>query len=273
MGKAKNKRQRFLATHPWCCFCGGNRPATTIDHIPARTCFFGRQYPEGFEFPACDHCQSASRLDEMAFAFYARALDRNSANFDGPATTKMITGLANNLPHLLPNPFLDGRKKRDAFKRMGLRKPANVLAERLPVIEIDPELHQRIERYARKIACALYYREQERIASADHLILADWGQFNDNPFMDSSKGFIEMTPLITVGQRTNVNIGDQFVYRCNKCDDPDVLAALAGFGRGIVLRILVADPESAADIDAIEMPGEITGPTPWTRVIDNYPVA
>jgi hypothetical protein len=271
MGAAKNKTRRFLNEHPKCCFCGGIAPSTSIDHIPARTCFVGRQYPETFEFPACQRCQEASRLDELAFAFYVRALDGNPANFDEKSAEKMITGLANNLPHLLPNPFIDGRRKRVALRKMGLSKPDHMLARQIPVIEINPELHERMDRYTRKIACAIYYREQGRIATAEHRVVASWGLVADRVFMKSAEGFINMTPLITIGKRINVDIGDQFGYRCNKCDAPDVMAVLAAFGQGVVLQILIADPASASGIGAMDhLPDTALRPV-WKRVIDNYP--
>lgn len=270
MGEARNKRRRFLEKHPFCCFCGGAEPSTSIDHIPARMCFVGRHYPEGFEFPACDFCQSASRLDELAFAFYVRALDRNPNNFDGPATDKMISGLANNLPHLLPNPFLDGRSKRTTLRNMGLSKPTNILASELPVVEIDTELHQRIGRYGRKIICALYYREQGRIASPEHRVWANWGLYVDRNFMKASEGFINMTPLITVGKRSNTDIGDQFIYRCNKCDDPDILAVIAGFGQGVVLQLFAADSETSKKIEILDETVNNPDFPLWTLVADNY---
>ena len=102
MGEAKNKRRRFLERHPLCCFCGGLTPAITIDHVPARTCFAGRAAPEGFEFPACVACQSATRLDEMAFGFAVRMFDRNGANYRRDEVQKALVGLRNNLPHLIP---------------------------------------------------------------------------------------------------------------------------------------------------------------------------
>ena len=153
---------------------------------------------------------------------------------------------------------------------MGLNKPSNIFASELPVIEIDADLHDRIDRYGRKIACALYYREQGRIASAEHKILVNWGLFSDRNFMQASEGFINMTPLITVGKRTNIDIGDQFIYRCNKCDDPDVLAVIAGFGQGMVLQLLVADPETSDKIQISDSSQQHQHFVPWTTVRENY---
>ena len=42
MPKAQSKlgkKKLFFAKHPYCCFCGGTKPATTLDHVPPKACF------------------------------------------------------------------------------------------------------------------------------------------------------------------------------------------------------------------------------------------
>lgn len=273
MGQAGNKKQSFLAAHPWCCFCGGDEPATSIDHVPARTCFKGRAGPEGFEFPACAHCQTASRLDEMAFAFYVQALDQNLDNLDERAIHKAITGLANNLPHLLPNPYMSAREKRATLKELDINKPNGRLMREMPVIAIDPEIHDRVLRYGRKIASALYYREQGRVASAEHCLSANWGQVADQRFRDVADIFKANTPFIDRGKRTNLDFGDRFGYRCNKCSDPDVMMALVGFGLGLHLVVFVADPTSATAIIEPIAADVDNAAEAWVFVKENYPRA
>jgi hypothetical protein len=68
-----NKRQRFLADHPFCCFCGGTVAATTTDHVPNKAFFVNRDWPEGYEFPACSNCQGNSRVSELVCAAVVRA--------------------------------------------------------------------------------------------------------------------------------------------------------------------------------------------------------
>src|SRR5262245_13493291 len=47
IGDSKRRKNKFLAEHPWCCFCGGSEKAITEDHQPARSLFDGRGWPEG----------------------------------------------------------------------------------------------------------------------------------------------------------------------------------------------------------------------------------
>jgi hypothetical protein len=253
MGEAKRKRAAFLLRHPICCFCGGSELATTIDHVPGRVCFPGRAYPETFEFPACDKCQTASRLDELAFGFFARMLDRNPDNYDDSGTDKLITGLANNLRDILPNPYLNARQVRSGLKNLGLIKPSSISTSEIPMVEIPLQAHTHIIRYARKIAIALYYREQKRIADASYRVWVHWEQSTVPTSHDIHRKFAEMTPEIVHGTRSNLNFGDRFRYRCNKADEPDIMATMAGFGQGITIFTIITDRKNSDAIDnAIE---------------------
>ncbi|MFT9453971.1 hypothetical protein [Komagataeibacter saccharivorans] len=74
MGQAKNKKQRFLAMpeNSICCYCG--RPAETIDHFPPRTIYSGRNWPEGYEFPACNSCNQSKKHDEQSLGLLVRLM-------------------------------------------------------------------------------------------------------------------------------------------------------------------------------------------------------
>ena len=84
MGEKKNRRETFLLAHPVCVFCGGGAKATTKEHCPPRSMFQGRQWPEGFEFPACDSCNHGTSDQDLLVAMLAR-MDpfENQGNSDG----------------------------------------------------------------------------------------------------------------------------------------------------------------------------------------------
>lgn len=261
MGEAKNRKRRFLADNPNCCFCGGGEPATTIDHVPPRTCFPDRIGPEGFEFPACASCQNASRLDELALGFFVRLIDHDEANYRESQSDTSLAGLKNNLPHLLPRFDLPGPAKRRAYKDFGVEKPGGVFSSDLPIVGLPEEAHEPLLRYARKMACALFYREMGRAAPLDYSVWATWSQVQNRAQMERWRKFGEMTPLITKGGRTNLDLGNRFAYRCNKRTSPDMFAAIAQFGQGMVIAMAVVNPESRSRMDHHE----------WVSVGDVYP--
>jgi hypothetical protein len=249
MGQAKKKTMLFLAKHPKCCFCGGQIQSTTVDHIPARVCFPGRAYPDGFEFPACKACQNASRQDELIFGFYVRMMDRNAQNYDPEGTHRMISGMANNAPHLLPNPYLSNRAKRSSLKSLGLAKPSSMLAQDIPLVEFDGRVHEHLRRYLRKIACAIFYREFSAAPGANYQIWTHWDQSTLPRAFETLQPFVEMTPHVTIGARPNLDFGDRFSYRFNKSEQPDCLAAIAKFGEGMIAAMLILAPKIFEEMD------------------------
>ena len=269
MSQSKNKRRRFLAEHPICCFCGGSTASETIDHVPCRACFRGRNYPETFEFPACERCNDASRQDEVVFPFYVRMVDNTTAGNDDTEIRKLVSGLANNLPELMPSRTKDVRTIRRTLARMGLSPAPGMFLNELPMVAIPNAVHDRIRRYARKIACALSYREKSRAVSADHLIFAHWGQQQDRAFVESVEGFLAM-PKLEIGKRRNVDIGDQFAYRCNFADDPDVFGMIAQFGSGIMLTCLIAPPDFVDRLKADTAATGLSENGEWVAVSDLY---
>lgn len=72
MGASRARRYRFLAQHPYCCYCGGAEPATTIDHVPSVQLFRQRQRPSGLEVPACKACNNKTGGHEQVAALLAR---------------------------------------------------------------------------------------------------------------------------------------------------------------------------------------------------------
>lgn len=248
MGEARNKKKRLLAAHPFCCFCGGSEPATTVDHIPARTCFPDRSGPDGFEFPACIKCQEASRLDELAFGMFVRVNDPSDQNYRREEILKAYQGIKNNLPHLMPFVGISNRDKRRALRDKGLEKPLNFLVEDIPLVGIPADIDPYVHRYARKLAAALYYREKGRPIGRDFVIWTHWAQAADKLQMNGLLEVAKMSPFVTIGRRTNLNFGDRFGYRCDKSDENDLFTAIAQFGQGLIVTMLVADGESAKEL-------------------------
>lgn len=248
MGEAKNRKQRFLADHPFCCFCGGSEAAVTVDHVPARTCFVGRAGPEGFEFPACTFCQRATRLDELAFGMFVRLIDPSDENYETAEVQKAYLGVKNNLPHLLPFFGLSNRDKRLALRTMGLEKPANMLTSDIPLVAIPVEIDVHVHRYARKIAAALYYREKHQPIKPHYHFWTDWCQATDKRRMAAFLEVARMSPFAMIGERQNLNFGNRFGYRYDMAPDNNLFTAIAQFGQGLVLVMLIADGVSDDDL-------------------------
>jgi hypothetical protein len=91
------KNQRFLADHPYCCFCGGTVAAMTADHVPNRAFFVNRDWPEGYEFPSCSDCQVGSRVSELVCAAVMRAAPAPN-EFVVDEVARLFRGFSHNDP-------------------------------------------------------------------------------------------------------------------------------------------------------------------------------
>ena len=247
MGEARRKRLRFLQSHPLCCFCGGSQPATTIDHVPNRDCFKGRHFPEEFEFPACVGCQEKSRRDEQVFSFVVQMCDRNSDNYDRPKARRAINGIRNNFPHLMPSIIDDSEEKFRALTHLGQPIPVNFPAAKVPLVALPRGIHDHVERVAKKILLAIYYKELGRIAGPRHRAWSSWGFASDLKAMKHFGEVAGMARYKTLGWRRNVAFGDQLAYRWDCSDDAqegDLFMLVAQFGQGLVTASLLTDQES-----------------------------
>ncbi len=249
MGEAKNMRERFLKANPVCCFCGGGKPATTVDHVPSRACFYGRAYPEGFEFPACEQCNSQSSLDEQVFALLCHLSDRNPENYDATQTSKLISGVRNNQPQLLPNPRLSANDKRRGLKQTGQRLPIGASLADVSMAFVPRQNDQIVKRVTAKIGQALYYRHKGKIVPLTHSLTCNWTQSSNlkqmAPFDQIAKDFV----FFEKGKRANLNFGDRFQYVWNEEEDgePDIFGMIAQFDKGMVICAMFLDGSASSE--------------------------
>jgi hypothetical protein len=157
MGKAKANR-KFLAHHTTCCFCGGTQPATEVDHIPSRSCFDERQFPEGFEFPSCNACNSGSSSDEQVVAMFSRVYSHPAVPAKPNEIQKYLKGISNNNPEILSEMSEDIQK----------------ISDDTYALHIGENSHEKFLSVLRKWAKAFHYRETGRIVPKGARIYANF---------------------------------------------------------------------------------------------------
>ncbi len=249
MGAGKQRRANFLALHPTCCFCGA-APATTIDHIPPRAAFKERQFPESFEFPACEDCNASTSGLEQVVAFYIRAFD-DDANYVPAEVLRLYNGVKNNHPELLPNFDLSGPDKRRALRDRGLKMPPGVLLKDVPLIGVPTDFDAFMNTFSEKLMRALFYKETGSIASAGHRIHARWMDFHAKNAPEIVEGFERILSNYTLGARANFDMGYQFHYRW-KSDRDQVFGAIVQFSKSLFIVGAVAgrDAEGFEEFEA-----------------------
>jgi hypothetical protein len=225
-----SKTKRFLLDHPYCCFCGGAEPSTTIDHVPPKACFPEGYYPEEFEFPACDKCNDGSRRDDQLFGFYSQLLDFNESNRT-PADLAKIAKLQDSIAHNFPDALPDASTARPIYNVGSVITPSP-----LAIVVRTPDLFREpIETLERKLTHALYYRETGRALGKSHSFLSEFYQPQGSSDV-LTKYLVGLLPDQTIGGRSNVkNYGERFGYKSGWKEIDDFFMYIAQFGRGLIV--------------------------------------
>ena len=249
MGKRKRRVEHFLAEHPACAFCGGNRRAETEDHVPSRALFATKSWPEGYVFPACNRCNSSTRYDEMIIALISRFRSRPESDLERQEFMTLAKGIRTNLPEVLNElNATDDSKARKAIEKYGLDPSCN---DALNVS--GPLVNRAIQTFGLKLTCALFYKHAGRALPETGGVLVKWwanlqiaaGEFPDE-VRDLVSGKVKL-------MRNAQDLSDQFDYRHGLTDDLNLGAFVCRFGSSFILAGI-----AAVDADSLDAPETTT---------------
>lgn len=236
MGAKSAHKKKFLAAHPICCFCGGQTNAAGPDHVPARVFFENRQWPEGFEFPACVQCNQATRHDEQVVAMLSWIYPDPSTEKGKTAVHERIRAVYENYPAVLIEMQPKVRQLRNAVKKYNLKPgPGQSVAE-LPVLAVDgPLVNGAVENFSRKLFCALHYKHVGKILPKSGGIAIRWFsnlQVENEEIPRSIAPILAGFPKL---ERARIKLDDQFFYRWVVVDTKKAGAYLAFFRKSFAI--------------------------------------
>jgi hypothetical protein len=237
MGAATQHRQAFLRNHKTCAFCGGGAPSSTIEHCPPRSMFQHRQWPEGFEFPACQACNKGSSDHDLVIAMLAR-MDpfEDKGNLDGAAEGLMKAAHRQ-------HPELFRKMMMGANRELGLRPGPGQTHQDTHLANVTDEMREAVDVFAGKLVKGIYYMHAGAIFPADGCLVMCWftntdllrdGKFQLFDVMKDMAG--EAPALVRSGKFLN----DQFEYKFSLSDEQHLLALQARFGNAFGLIVFGA---------------------------------
>ncbi len=258
MGQKRQKTLAFLTKHPYCCFCGGNTPATTRDHLPPKSIFSGRHWPEGYEFPACQPCNNGSSNDDAIVGFVSRFNSNREPNeMELADWKKHARAFQERYPTEAKKLFLTANEKRRRFKEANIAAPEGVAYGQLPILRITPLMSQSIRRLSRKLILALHYKQTGLIAPSDAWYFTSlWTNFH-RVTNEIPKEIFDLVPRNVNLRRGHVSLTNQFDYRFGISDDKKLGAYLTMFRKSlIVVGLLSFDPSLMRDINTDSIKSE-----------------
>lgn len=137
MGGKSKRLARLAAAHPVCYFCA-TRSTESEDHVPSRECFRQRVGPEGFSFPACKACNNGAGQLEQVVALYLLMADHSEAGDIGDQLQRLVNGVHNNNPDLLPQVTLRANLARKHFREKKLTLPPGQTYSQSPIATLPP---------------------------------------------------------------------------------------------------------------------------------------
>jgi hypothetical protein len=210
MGEASGRRKRMkalLQAQPWCIYCGGVHPATTIDHMPPVVIFDNRQRPSGLEFPACEACNSGSKLSEQVVGLVSRMYPEPPNEGARQETKRLMREVESNHPGLLAEMRPTSGQLAQFHRQHG-----DLPAGTAPLNARGPLLTNAMNSFAAKFALAIHFEMTKVVVSPSGVIAARW-----YPNHQVYRGGIPDILLRLVGDPGTLvqgrkNVGSQFLY-------------------------------------------------------------
>ena len=252
------KLQEFLKQHPICCFCGGLTLAETFDHVPARSIFSRRHWPESYEFPACQRCNRATSGDEEFISLLARVASSKEDALPGDFETFkiLLRSMRDRRPELLFEMRVDSRRARKAMMARNLELPTGTMYRDLPILAVNgPLVSAAVRSFARKLGLALYYKHAGTPLPS---VGALWSRWWTNWSVQSDPippEVFKVAPEAPGLIRNQVDLTDQFAYRWGPpVEDPPKMVFLSVFRRSFAILVFVGrDPAEFAPIPENEL--------------------
>lgn len=180
MSRAKD-RQKFLRENRYCCLCGGNVLATTIEHAPSRALFLCKDVKGAFRFPACARCNNGTSGQDQIAAMATLIMGAATASHvSEDYLARILRGVANNHP--------------EAIRLFGLVASTdhlriNGLIREVHEVEVNRQLFRDwLEPWAAKQAISFWFKHTQKILPQEGGVFVHW---IPNAHLEGHQDFME----------------------------------------------------------------------------------
>jgi hypothetical protein len=232
MGEAsqrKKSKQALLKEWPFCVFCGGTEPATTIEHCPPRMMFRGKQRPNDLVFPSCKRCNLGTRRSDLVASLLGRVYP-DGTDLDTADLRKVLQAVANNLPGLLQEMMLSDAKQAAAKMPVGWVLRAN-----------GPILTSHILTFGAKLGLALHFELHKRAVPSSGGVLPIWFSNVQAVRGEIPNDLLAMLPAPRTMAQGKRHVGDQFQYSWTTTDERHHTLLYAVFRESFAIAATTAD--------------------------------
>lgn len=131
---------------------------TSVEHMPSRILFDGKDRPKGLEFASCQACQDSTRREELAIAMFSRAYPNPKTPAAQSETQKIFQNAFQNFP---------GLQEEIQTDQLSVLRGLGQSVTRLPSWDFismsGPIAKAIVQKFGMKLAVALHYELTGRI--------------------------------------------------------------------------------------------------------------
>lgn len=233
MGAGTRHRQQFLREHQWCAFCGGDTRATTIEHCPPRALFQNRQWPEGFEFPACASCNHGTSDDDLLISLIGRMNPfAETGNQDGKQVG-LFHSVDKQYPGFFEQMMPGAVEARRRNRGLGIVPRQGQTHQEAGAVKVPDELHEAVCSLGEKLGKGVFYNETGSAFPSDGCLLLHWFT-NEQLFREGSYPAFDLLQHVEgkapPTERAGKFLGDQFEYKLSLGSENTVFILQCRFG-------------------------------------------
>jgi len=199
-----------------------------------------RQWPEGFEFPACKACNSGTGDHDLLIAILARMDPFAGQGNKDEKLAGLLQMVNKQYPGMFEKMMPSAMEARRQNRELGIQPAAGQTHQDTGVVKIPDEIHEAVCVLARKLAKGVFYREAAAPFPDEGCLLLNWftnvelfrtGQYVVFDLLKELRG--DAPPLLRSGQYLN----DQFEYKLSLSADKTTLVLQARFGNAFGLVV------------------------------------
>jgi hypothetical protein len=163
---------RFIQRFPYCCFCSGQRPAATREHMPPKALFDRSHRPDDLVMPACEACNSGTSTADLVASIVSRWA-HNSTTQENLDHARLAARVRKQAPELISEwtKFGPGARERG---RLHLTRHGVQVPEDAGLVAIGPLTIRQLNLFAHKLVLALYFHIHQKALLDTGLCCAMW---------------------------------------------------------------------------------------------------
>jgi hypothetical protein len=206
--------------------------------------FQSRNWPEGFEFPACGTCNAGTADDDVLIALLGR-MDpiTNAGNLDG-AVNGLMYNANKQHPGLLQKMLkMSAVESRKAARDLNIKPPPGLTYQQTGIVNVTDHMDEAVSTLAGKLSKAIYFMTTSHIFPATGSIQLHWFtnadlfRYGKSPVLDAFANIEAPTPKLA---RNGKDLCGQFDYRFSLSENKDFAVLRAVFGKAFGLGTIMS---------------------------------